>query len=278
MAVGEQVTLTERFAAVCECLKDACKHWQLGTSYDGWVDAQRREQYRLVPLVVSKLRQLTRELVGYQQIEGWEVYAVDGSDGVCPRTKAQQAVTSDKGRPGGRPLLSMTVLQHLGSELPWSFRVGPSTESERGQLDEMLDDLPAGSLLVADAGFAGYDACRKMLEKQQHFLLRVGGNVHLLQTLGYDYEVQGDIVYLWPLEQQKQGEPPLMLRLIVIQDEGKQPIYLVTSVLDLAQLSFAAARRIYHARWGIEVFYRGTKQTLGHDGVQSQTLRTATWK
>jgi hypothetical protein len=271
MALGEQPALTQRFAAVREALQDACPHWQLGTSYEGFVDAQRREQARLIPLVVAKLRAHGRALAEHQRIGGWQVYAVDGSDGTQPRTRANQEVASDKGKPDGMPLLSMTVTYHLGTGLPWAFRVGPSSESERGHLGEMLDELPEEALLVADAGFIGYDLCRKCIEKRRPFLLRVGGNVHLLESLGYEYEVHGETVYLWPNDQQDRGQPPLQLRLIVIRDAGKQPIYLVTSVLDAEQLTCAQAREIYHARWGIEVFYRGTKQTLAHDGVQSRT-------
>jgi hypothetical protein len=270
MAWGEQPTLGERFSAVRECLKAECPHWQLGTSYAGWVEAQQREQQRLAPLVINKLREHMRSLAP-QRVGGWEVYAVDGSDSVCPRTQAHQAVSNDAGQPGGMPLLAMTVLYHLGLGLPWAFRVGPVAQSERSHLIDMLDELPRGSLLVADAGFIGYDCCRKMLENKQHFLLRVGGNAHLLTELGYDYEIEGETVYLWPVAQQERKAPPLKLRLIVVRDPGKQPIYLVTSVLSAEKLTHEQAREIYHGRWGVEVFYRDTKQTLDHGGVQSRT-------
>jgi hypothetical protein len=134
----------------------------------------------------------------------------------------------------------------------------------------MLDELPAEALLVADAGFIGYDLCREMIEKRRHFLLRVGGNVHLLNTLGYDFEIDGQTVYLWPAEKEKQGEPPLQLRLIMISDPDKQVIFMVTSVLDAELLTAEEGREIYYGRWGVELFYRDTKQTLDHDGVLSR--------
>jgi hypothetical protein len=273
MAVAEQPTLTERFAAVGECLQSVCPHWRWGASFDSWVQALHRWHAQLLPLVVGKLRQHMRSLAADQRDPAprWEAFAVDGSDAVCPRTLANQAAASQKGQHDGRPLLSLTVLQHLELELPWSFRVGPSTQSERGHLLEMLDELPEDALLVADAGFAGYDCCRKILAKQRHFLLRVGGNVHLLQELGAACEVAGQTVYLWPQEQQQRREPPLELRLIEVRDEGKQPLYLLTSVLEEERLTTAEARAIYHRRWNIELFFRDLKQTLGHDGVLSRT-------
>jgi len=272
MAWDQTPQLVERFAAVRECLREACRHWTLGSSYEGWVQAQHREAGRLIPAVTHKLRQHMQAFAECHRRSGrWEAFAVDGSDAACPRTIANQQAMGDTGKPNGIPQLSMTVLFHVGLAMPWSFRVGPSTESEREHLRDMLDELPAGSLLVADAGFIGYEICRKMLGKNQHFLLRVGGNVHLLTDLGYDYEADGETVYLWPIEQQSRREPPIQLRLIVAEDEGKQPVYLVTSVLDDARLTQAEACETYRRRWGIEVSYRTLKQTLGHDGTHSRT-------
>ncbi len=271
MAWNETPQLVERFAAVRECLHEACPHWTLGSSYEGWVQAQHREADRLLPAVTRKLRQHMQTFAEHRCVGRWEVFAVDGSDAACPRTLANQQAMGDTGKPNGIPQLSMTVVFHVGLAMPWAFRVGPGTQSEREHLRGMFDELPAKSLLVADAGFIGYDLCREMLGKNQHFLLRVGGNVHLLTDLGYDYEVAGTTVYLWPAEQQSRREPPIKLRLIVVQDEGKQPIHLVTSVLDAERLTPDEARDIYHRRWGVEVSYRTLKQTLGHDGTHSRT-------
>lgn len=270
MALGEQASLGERFHAVCECLQEACPHWTLGTSYDHWVAAERREAARLVPAVAHKLRQPMLALAERRRRGRWQLFAVDGSDAACPRTLANQQAMGDTGKPDGIPQRTMTVVRHMELDLPWAFRVGPSSESERGQLREMLDELPAESLLVADAGFIGYDLCREMIDRKQHFLLRVGGNAHLLSTLGYDYEIDGETVYLWPLEQQARGQPPLVLRLIVVCEPGQQPVYLVTSVLDAEQLTAEEAAAIYRMRWGIEVGFRIIKQTLGHACMRSR--------
>src|SRR3981081_1586968 len=135
-----------------------------------------------------------RQLAGFQCCGRWEAYAVDGSDAPCARTRANQAAMGDKGKPDGIPQVAMTLLFHLRLRLPWSFRVGPGNDSERSNLRAMLDDLPPNSLLVADAGFTGYKPCRHLVERLQHFLWRVGGNMHLLTELGYESEVQGATV------------------------------------------------------------------------------------
>jgi hypothetical protein len=274
MGWGEQRELTERFGAVCSCLKEACPHWTLGTSYSGWTEALLHEQERLLPLIVERLRKLQQTLPNQRRFGRWNVFAVDGSQIACPRTIKNQEAMGDVGKPDGIPLLSLTSILHLGTGLPWDFRVGPGTDSERSHLRQMIGDLPRGSLLVADAGFVGYDLCRDLIERKQHFLLRVGGNVHLLNSLGYDFEVQGQTVYLWPTGKQDSSEPPLELRLIVVRDENKQPIYLVTSVLDPEELTDEEAREIYHARWGVEVHFRTVKQTMEHQTMHSRTPKT----
>jgi hypothetical protein len=272
MGWSETTALGERFGGIREFLKRACPHWRLGISYGGWIAAQKREQERLVPVVVERFRAEMRKLLDLQCIGRWNAFAVDGSDSPCPRTLANQAAMGDSGKPDGIPQVAMTKLLHLRTELPWSFRVGPGTTSERSLLREMLDDLPAASLLVADAGFVGYELCRHLLERGQHFLWRVGGNVHLLMELGYPCEIKGTTVYLWP--QGAGNQPPLKLRLIKLCDEHKQTVYLVTSVLDPAELTDDEAGEIYAARWGIEINYRTLKQTLEFPALRSQTPDT----
>lgn len=281
MAWGEQSQLRERFRAVGTLLKQTCPHWSVGSSYDGWVTAQQREAPRLVPLIVRRLRKQMQTLKDHQRCGGWNAFAVDGSQLACPRTLANQQAMGDLGKPDGIPQMSLTGMLHLGTGLPWDFRVGPGTDSERSHLRDMLGNLPEGSLLVADAGFIGYDLCCELLRRKQHFLLRVGGNIHLFQSLGYDYEIDGQTVYLWPANKQNKNEPPLRLRLITLRDEQKQPVYLVTDVLDPNELSDEAGGVIYQSRWPIEVHYRTMKRTLEHHTMHSRTPDTcyleATW-
>jgi hypothetical protein len=123
-------------------------------------------------------------------------------------------------------------------------------------------------LVVADAGFTGYELFRRLLRAKQNFLVRVGSNVHLLRQLGY-FEREGpDLVYLWP--QKNWHEPPVVLRLIV-RRQGKKTMHLVTNVLDRGALSNHSAEILYEMRWGVEVFYRSFKQTLEKKKMLSHT-------
>jgi hypothetical protein len=207
----------------------------------------------------------------HQKRCGWRAFAVDGSRVEAPLTRANEDGLGCAGREKSGPQVFVTTLWHMGLGLPWDFRVGPGTDSERRHLEQMLGDLPQDSLIVADAGFVGYELCQRLLAAGQSFLLRVGGNVRLLTDLGWEHEERDELVYLWPLAHR--DLPPLVLRLIVLR-RGNQEIYLLTNVLDPKQLSEEDAGVLYEMRWGIEVFYRSYKQTLSRRRLLSRTPAT----
>jgi hypothetical protein len=136
----------------------------------------------------------------------------------------------------------------------------------------MLAEMPEKSLITADAGFVGYDFWNRILQAGHHFVIRVGANVRLIKQLGYARQ-HDHTVYLWPDTAAKKKQPPLVLRLIIIND-GKQPVYLVTN-LTKSQLSDRHAGMIYRARWGIELFFRTFKQTFGCRKLRSRSAANA---
>ena len=94
----------------------------------------------------------------------------------------------------------------------------------------------------------------------------------MLQRLGYAACEGPTTVYLWPQDQQQ--ERPLVLRLIVLR-QGKRAMYLLTNVLDEEALAVEQAALLYEMRWGVEVFYRSFKQTLGRRKLLSHTPEAA---
>ena len=166
------------------------------------------------------------------------------------RTRAarEQAARSKK---ADSPQMSLTMLLHLNSRLAWDWRIGPSDESERDQLRQMLPNLPANTLIAADCGFVGYEFWKELLASGHEFVIRVGGNVRLLKQLGYARQ-SGDVVYLWPDKFAQRGQPPLVLRLVVLHG-GRHPIYVVTSVLNDKRLSDRQVGRIYCKRWRVSL-------------------------
>ena len=273
MTWSAEQTLQSRFEATRQVVRSLFPKWPLGKSYTGWYQAQLKWLTPLLPALSKRLRQQVHRTAGrHWQREGWCAFAVDGSRVECPRTEANERALKCAGREKTGPQLFVTTVLHMGTGVPWDFRIGPGTASERRHLEEMLPELPPHALLVADAGFTGYEFYRRILAAKQSFLLRVGSNVHLLRKLGCIKHEGRDTVYLWP--EKNWLEPPVVLRLIE-RREGKKKMYLVTNVLDKKALSQKSAGVFYEMRWGVEVFYRSLKQTLAKRRMLSRTPEAA---
>lgn len=292
-AWSDEKTLFERFATSRKIIKILFgEQAEPATSYQAFVKLLRRWTAPLMGVLQIAFRnRMIRALARVWKIEGWEVFAADGSRVDVPRTRKNEARYSPKSklsreaqkrrrqrrrrqssqearqRKANVPRIWMTVVWHVGSGLPWDWRTGPSDSSERGHLQEMLSSLPARSLLTADAGFVGYDLWKMVLDAGHPFLVRVGSNVKLLKKLGYARERHG-LVYLWPDQAAKKRLPPLVLRLIVVAS-GRHPVYLVTSILPTEELTDRQAAAVYRRRWGIEVYYRSAKQTFERRKLRS---------
>jgi hypothetical protein len=260
-------------------------------SYQAFIKLLRKWTPALLECLTLAFRQkMVASLSAAWTIAGWQVFAVDGSRVGVPRTRANEQRYSPKSklsraaqqrrrarrrrqrekearqRQANVPQIWLTTLWHVASGLSWAWQTGASDSSERAHLVAMLATLPPGAVLVADAGFVGYELWRTVLQARLHLVVRVGGNVKLLKKLGYARE-SSERVYLWP-ERAAADQGPLPLRLIVSHN-GRHPVYLVTD-LKPTELSHRAAIEIYARRWGIELFYRHCKQTFERAKLRSQ--------
>lgn len=265
------------------------------TSYQGFLGALVTWTARLVPALWSQLHSRMEEAGGeHWRIGRWLALAVDGSRAATPRTRSNERAFAAPNYGSGRtaqsrkrwrnqrrrskrlsepvkPQIWLTLIWHMGLQMPWCWKTGPSTASERHHFVDLLRSLafPENTLFCCDAGFVGYDLWKTILDRGQQLLIRVGGNVRLLRGLGSTRRRQ-DLVYLWPNEVARRQEPPIVLRLLEFQGpRGK--VYLVTSVLDPEQLTLRQAGQMYRLRWGIELQFRSFKQTFGRGKLRSRT-------
>jgi DDE family transposase len=303
-AWSDEKTLTDRWATARKIVQRAWG-WVLATSYQAFTKMLRRWSPELLVLLATTFRaQMQSALADRFTVAGFAAFGVDGSRQELPRTASNEAryaprkvrqrrqgQKTSNGKPRRRrasaaqradrarhkkatsPQLWLTTMWHVGTGLPWDWRLGPSDSSERAHWLEMLDALPAGALVLADAGFVGYDYWKAVLASGRHVLIRVGANVRLLKQLGYAHERRGR-VYLWPDQVAAANQPPLVLRLVALHT-GKQPLYVVTSVLDEAVLSDQQVVELYARRWGIELFYRHLKQTFERRKLRSHAADNA---
>ncbi len=170
-----------------------------------------------------------------------------------------------------RPQMWLTLVWHVGQRLPWCWKIGPSHSSERDHMKEMLTrNYPENTLFCGDAGFVGYEFWNAIIDQGHSFLVRGGGNVKLLRKLGWYVREKDGIVYSWPEKIAKKKLPPLVLRLIKLQDSRNREIYLLTNELNSRKLSDSLAGKIYRQRWGIEVQFRTVKQTYDRSTLRSR--------
>jgi hypothetical protein len=283
-------------------------HWSMQVlgvaavdSYQGLIRALVSWTSTLLPLLRGRLHRLMQEHGGeHWRVGRWLALAADGSRISVARTKeneeqfcapnygksASAKYRRKKRKKAGtrrrakqaepvKPQIWITLLWHMGLQMPWNWRTGPSYSSERAHLASMIKEekFPENTLFCADAGFTGYDLWRGIIDAGHSFLIRVGSNVKLLRKLGYVREREG-IVYCWPDEAARKKQPPLVLRLLRLQ-VGRCQMHLLTNVLDEKELTVHEAIRLYQLRWGIELQFRTIKQTFGRRKLRSRTPERA---
>jgi hypothetical protein len=287
-AWSEARNVTDAHAEAAECCRCMYQTVVLGT-YQGFMGALARWTPTLMAILWPVLHRRMEEIGGlFWRVHGWVPIAFDGSRSTAPRTKANEHAFCAKNYGKGRtakyrqkkskgmrrkknqknkpqpqePQAWITLLWHMGLRLPWTWRLGPSNASERAHVMEMIcpGKFPKRTLFCGDAGFVGYPLWSYITESGYHFLVRVGANASLLREHA-DYQLGKDgLVWCWPRGVQGK-RPPLRLRLVKVRI-GKTTVYLLTSVLDPRKLTLQQMVKFYKMRWGVEIEFRGLKQTL----------------
>jgi hypothetical protein len=301
-AWSDEKTLTERFSAgrkIVIAMGWLCR--RPAQSYQAFLKMVKTWTVTLTIALQAAFRQrMQTDLAERLTVHGFPVFGVDGSRLELPRTASHEqrfspprARRAKKPKPKQQrrarsktaraqrarqkkinsPQMWLTTMFHVGTGLLWDWRTGPSDSSEREHFEHMINALPAGTLVTADAGFAGYEYWKALIQSKRHLLIRVGANVRLLRKLGYAREKQG-VVYLWPDRAAARNQPPLVLRLVVVKGQ-RHPVYLVTSVLQETVLSESQVVEIYSLRWGVELFYRHFKQTFERRKLRSHKADNA---
>jgi hypothetical protein len=243
-----------------------------GESFQGFQKALAKLPLPVLHALFAAIRRRVLALYGrYLSTFGFVILACDGSRQECPRSAELEKRLGCCSKADSAPMLYLTSLVVLPAGLLWSWCVGPGTASEHAQLRQLLPTLPRAALLVADACYLGYDLFSDIKEKAA-FLVRVSSRAYLYtdkrQRLSRYRE---GLVYYWPGHAQKEGRPPLQLRLIRVVGKKGRHVWLLTSVLESTRLSRRQAAEIYRWRWRIEGVYRTYKRTLPRLKLWSRT-------
>jgi Transposase DDE domain len=233
-----------------------------GTGYNGFIDCLARHSTRLLGILTAALRKRLIELAGESyRTFGFIVFGADGTKIQLPRSDSNIAHFGIANKKHSGPEMILCGLFHVATRSLWSFAHDVARGSERALLASMLPCLPTNSLILADAGFVGWNTMAALIDAGQHFIIRGGANVRLLRNLGHMREHDG-IVYLWPDIQQKKKVRPIMLRCVMVRDGRGRQMCLLTNVLDADRLSDEQIVKLYAMRWHVEVSYRWLKQSL----------------
>src|SRR6202171_1947919 len=170
------------------------------------------------------------------------------------------------------PQIWVTAVVHLSLGVLWSWRLGKGSASERSHLCQLVTTLPRGALLVADAGYVGYELLAALQAASCSFLIRLSSSAPLYTperlNMGRFHE---GIVYYWPQWAQQKDLPPLRIPLLRLRRK-KADVWLLTNVLDAEKLPRPTAFKFYRWRWRNEGLFRSYKRTLGKVKLLSRTV------
>ena len=257
------------------------KRRRAGATAQGFHKALARLPMRPLVALAAAVRGRLLRLLGDDLAHGGFIpLGCDGSRLECCRNDELLARLGKAGKADCSPSLWVTAMVHLGTGVPWSWWLGKGNASERDHLRRLLPGLPKAALVVADAGFDGYDLAASILDSGASFLIRMSSKSHLFvdRPTEPDRFRQGRVSY-WPGRAQQANRPPLRLRLIRVlgRRRGKDPgraadVWLLTDV-GAERMSIAQAASFYRLRWENEGLFRSYKRTLKKVHLVGRTVR-----
>lgn len=266
---AERFEMAKGFTAVC-----LSKRRRPGRSAQGLHKALARLPRVVLQAVAAGIRRRLAQLFDLT-CDGWAVFGCDGSEVETPRAAELERRLDPPRRTGEAPRLWVTALVHVRTGLLWAWQLGKGYNRERSHLRALLPTLPACALVVADAGYNGYDLAQALVAARVSFLIRMSAKDTLYTLAPFAPERFRDgPILCWPQQARDRGLPPLHLRLLRLPSKpGHQQVWLLTDVRDPQRLSLRQAGQYYRWRWENEGLFRTYKRTLAKVKLTSRTVR-----
>ncbi len=271
-------SLPEKFEAAKAFYVTCCpKRRRPGHGFAGFEKALAKLPLPVLRSLAAAIRRRAETVFGDRwKVGGFIPFGCDGTRQACPRSEELERRLGTFGKEGSPPMIWNTSVVHLTLGFPFCWRLGKGGKaSERAHLIQMLPWLPALALIVADAGYVGYDMVAAIVSAKLSLLIRMSSHATFYTEENTPLsEFCEGIVYYWPKYQQEQGKPAIRGRLLRIHSRRhKADVWLFTNVLDSRQLSLEMAGVYYRWRWENEGFFRTYKRTLKKVTLMSRTLR-----
>jgi hypothetical protein len=248
-----------------------------GKSVQGFHKALAKLPMTVLRAVAAGVRRRLLRLFDLSS-DGWIVLGCDGSSMECPRVAELEKRLDPPLKNNGLPQVWVTALVHLRTGLLWAWHLGCGHNRERSHLRALLSTVPASALIVADAGYNGYELAQQIIAAGASFLIRMSAKDMLYTQWPIEPSTVGKFtegeVWCWPLEARNQGLPPLRVRLLRLRGkQRRKDVWLLTNVLETQRLSIEQASHYYRWRWENEGLFRTYKRTLAKVKLLSRTLR-----
>lgn len=271
-------SLPEKFEAARAFYVASCpKRRRPGEHFPGFEKAVAKLPMPILRALAAAIRGRVETIFGNRwKVGNFIPLGCDGTRQACPRTEELERHMGTSGKESSPPMIWNTSIVHLTLGFPFCWRLGKGGKaSERSHLIYMLRWLPASALIVADAGYVGYNVAATMILANVCFLIRMSSNATFYSEANEPLdEFREGIVYYWPKTQQDDEKPPIRGRLIRIHScRHKADVWLFTNVEDPNQLSLEMAGTCYRWRWENEGFFRTYKRTLKKVTLMSRTVR-----
>ncbi len=205
-------SLPEKFEAARGFYVVCCpKRRRPGKSFAGFGKAVAKLPMPVLRALAAGIRGRCPVIFGEKwKVAGFIPLGCDGTRQNCPRSQELERRLGSGCKEGSSPMIWNTSLVQLTLGIPFCWRLGNGSKpSERSHLIFMLRWLPAAALIVADAGYVGYEVVATLMTKAA-FLIRMSSKATFYSEANEPLEeFRERIVYYWPKNRQKEGQPPL---------------------------------------------------------------------
>ena len=188
---------------------------------------------------------------------GMALTSIDGSTFKVPDSVDNAEYFGRPGSSRGRtayPQMRGVFLSSATHHIIWACRFAPYGTGEVPLAMQLVEHVRKGSVVLLDRNFLAYKLLVRVLDRGSQFIVRMKRNVkprRLRRLADGDYLVEATTPR--SLRKKNPGIPKhLVLRELVVDIGGSEPVRLLTSLTDASLYSKADLAGLYLDRWEVE--------------------------
>jgi len=213
--------------------------------------------------------------------QGHRLFGLDGTKLNLPRELIEDGFPLPE--PGYYPQAMMSCLYSLQTQVPFDYDIETSHNERVGAL-RILPRLFPSDVVVYDRGYLSYGLlCEHVkLGINGVFRLQEGTTFSEIKAFQNQEKVNDLVITITPhkvtMIDTAKKYPSIQLResvkiRVLSYKIGDKKYWLATTLMDPKKYTINKLKELYHARWGVEEFFKSAKHYLGIERFQSRTLR-----